>query len=237
MRTDAEIEQRLRSSLRARADSFVITNLNEPPHYIIGVRKHGRARHWAVVGVAAALLTIAGFVLTDTGNHASSHHSLLGRAAGGGSHSSSALGGRGRSGGGSESTPAPIPPPCAPNVTVPTFATGRYCGPTPPAGNGLGSEGVCSGAELTVPCAAGVTIGQYYAFTVPGGCDGLIIFDGRSWVSELSPPTPVPDFYVWMRLGADGTLRYISPTGSVGFTPYTGQSLNQCSSTATPATP
>ena len=237
MRTGAEIEQHLRSSLRARADSFVLTNPSEPPDHIVGVRKQGRARYWALVGVAAAILTVAGFVLSDTGGHTSSHHSLADRAATGRSPSSNAKGSRTPSRGGGESIPAPIPPPCAPNVTIPTDASGRYCGPIPPAGNGLGPDGACTGTEVTVPCGAGVTIGQYYAFTVPGGCDGLIIFDGQRWVSELAPSTPVPDFYVWMRLDADGTLRYISPTGSVGFNPYSGQTLNQCSGTTTPPTP
>lgn len=107
------------------------------------------------------------------------------------------------------------------------MATGRYCGPAPTAGNGLGTDGLCTGQESSPPCGAGVVRDRYYAYTMPGTCQGLIIFDGQQWVSELPPVTRVPPFYVWMRLGAD-TLGFIAPTGAVGFEPYHGQALNPC---------
>jgi hypothetical protein len=125
------------------------------------------------------------------------------------------------------------PHPCPSNVTVPTITSGQYCGPVPPAGDGLGTGGTCTGQENTIPCGAGVTFGKYYAYTMPGTCEGLIIFDGRRWVSELPPPTPIPDFHVWISIRADGTVRYISPTGQVSFAPYLGQSLNVCSPSTT----
>ena len=70
-------------------------------------------------------------------------------------------------------------------------------------------------------------VGRYYAYTLPGTCGGLVDFDGRQWVSELPPPTPVPAFDVWMRLGPTG-LGWISPRGAVGFMPYDGQALAGC---------
>ena len=47
--------------------------------------------------------------------------------------------------------------------------------------------------------------------------------------SELPPPSAEPDFYVWMNLGANGYLGWISPNGAVGFEPYVGQALKACS--------
>ena len=63
---------------------------------------------------------------------------------------------------------------------------------------------------------------------MPGACSGLITFNGKQWVSELPPPTPVPEFYVWIILGTNGTLGWISPNGAVGFQPYVGQALKAC---------
>jgi hypothetical protein len=123
----------------------------------------------------------------------------------------------------------PTPPPCKTNQRTPTTATGRFCGPAPGAGNGSGPDGACSGTETTPPCGPGVVPGRYYAYTMPGTCSGLITFDGKQWVSELPPPTVEPDSYVWMNLGANGTLGWISPNGAVGFEPYVGQTLKSCS--------
>jgi hypothetical protein len=108
------------------------------------------------------------------------------------------------------------------------MATGRYCGPLPTPGNGLGPNGECTGRETTVPCAAGVVPGKYYTFTLPGRCDGVIVFDGRRWISELPPPTDVPDFDVWMRLDPNGGLGFIGPRGAVGFNPDNGQAPGAC---------
>lgn len=234
MSNGIDIEQRLRDGLRARASTFVLTHPHEPPARLIARPRDRHPYRWVAVGVAAVLIALGGFLLSDVGGHASSHHPLAAGAPAVRTPSSSALGAPGASGVGSAYGIGPIPP-CPADVVVPTVTGGRYCGPVPPAGNGLGPNGVCTGQETTVPCGPGVTIGEYYAYTVPGTCDGLIVFDGRRWVSELPPTTPVPDFYVWMRLSANGTLRFTGPAGSISFTPYTGQPLNQCStSTTTP---
>jgi hypothetical protein len=124
--------------------------------------------------------------------------------------------------------PPPRPAPCPTDVMVPTMATGSFCGPQPTAGNGLGPDGQCTGQETGPPCGPGVVVNHYYAFTLPGTCNGLIVFDGRRWVSELPPPTPVPDLDVWMRLTSTGTVGFIGPKGAVGFVPYTGQTLAGC---------
>jgi len=120
------------------------------------------------------------------------------------------------------------PAPCPTDQYVPTMASGSFCGPTPGAGSGLGPGGTCTGQETDAPCGPGVVSGQYYAYTVPGTCSGLLTFDGRQWVSELPPPNPVPAFDVWIQLSADGSVRWIAPTGSVGLMPYVGQSPAPC---------
>jgi hypothetical protein len=124
--------------------------------------------------------------------------------------------------------PLSEPPPCPVPSPEPSMATGGYCGPVPPPGNGLGPNGECTGRETNAPCSAGVVPGRYYAFTLPGRCDGVIVFDGRRWISELPPPTNVPDFDVWMRLDANGGLGFIGPHGAVGFTPDHGQPRSVC---------
>jgi hypothetical protein len=53
-------------------------------------------------------------------------------------------------------------------------------------------------------------------------------FDGRQWVSEMPPPNPVPAFDVWIQLSANGSVRWIAPTGSVGLVPYRDQALPGC---------
>jgi len=90
---------------------------------------------------------------------------------------------------------------------------GERCKPDAPDDNSLAMEDVMCQREVSrvVPS--------------PGRCDGLIIFDGRRWVAELTPPTPAPDTDVWMRLTAEGELRFVSPSGFVGFQPYAGQPL------------
>lgn len=136
------------------------------------------------------------------------------------------------SSGASALPPAPVPPPCPAHSTRPSWQTGRYCGPAPHAGNGLGPNGECSGFETAPPCGPGVVVGRYYTYTLPGRCDGRIVFDGRLWDSELPPPTNGPDQYVWMRLDASGGLGFISPEGAVGFTPDTGQPPPSCGGTS-----
>jgi hypothetical protein len=122
----------------------------------------------------------------------------------------------------------PTPPPCKADQRTPSSATGSYCGPAPHAGNGSGPNGTCTGSETVPPCGPGAVPGRYYAYTEPGTCSGLIVFDGKRWVSELPPPVPGPDSYGWISLGTNGTLRWNSPNGSVGFQPYAGQALKVC---------
>jgi len=126
------------------------------------------------------------------------------------------------------SQPPPDAPPCPAHQTTPSTVGGRFCGPSPGPGNGSGPDGVCSGTETVPPCGHGVIPDRYYAYTMPGTCDGLVTFDGRRWVSELPPPSPSPDFDVWIRLGVGGSVRWISPSGAVGLAPYVGQPLSGC---------
>jgi len=119
-------------------------------------------------------------------------------------------------------------PECPPDTSMPSMGSGSFCGPEPHAGNGNGPDGLCVGSEKSPPCAAGVTVGHYYSYTLPGTCDGRILFDGRRWISELPPPTNGPDMYVWMRLDSTGGLGFISPRGSVGFQPDAGKPPLPC---------
>ena len=127
-----------------------------------------------------------------------------------------------------QSQPPPDPPPCPAHRATPSTATGRYCGPSPGPGKGSGPNGSCTGTETGPPCGPGVIPDRYYAYTMPGTCSGLVTFDGKQWVSELPPPSPAPDFYVWMGLGVGGSVGWISPSGAVGLTPYVGQQLSGC---------
>ncbi len=129
------------------------------------------------------------------------------------------------------STPPAAPAPCPANSPDPSWQNGRYCGPAPRAGDGSGPNGLCSGRETTPPCGRGVVVGKYYAYTLPERCDGRITFDGRLWDSEMPPPANGPDLWVWMRLDPGGELRFISPEGTVGFTPDKGQHPPSCTGT------
>jgi hypothetical protein len=129
------------------------------------------------------------------------------------------------------SAPPAAPAPCPAHSPDPSWQNGRYCGPAPHAGNGSGPNGLCSGRETTPPCGRGVVVGKYYAYTLPEGCDGRISFNGRLWDSEMPPPANGPDLWVWMRLDPSGELRFISPEGTVGFTPDKGQPPPSCAGT------
>jgi hypothetical protein len=106
---------------------------------------------------------------------------------------------------------------------------GRFCGPTPTRGTGLGPSGECTGRETSPPCGPGMVAGRYYAYTLPGRCDGRLILDGRRWRSELPPPKPVPDMYVWVSVDrGDQHAGFISPKGSVSFEPDHGTPASTC---------
>ncbi len=107
--------------------------------------------------------------------------------------------------------------PCPNHLLTPVEADGRFCGPMAGPGNGDGPDGTCNGTEKIPPCGPGVVLGRYYEYTMPGTCSGLIWFNNKQWVSELPPPSPTSNFYVWMRLGPGGTLGWVSPKGAVGF--------------------
>jgi hypothetical protein len=235
MRTESDLEECLRERLRDRANTFDLAHPDEPPDQLALPRQR-RAHGWAVVGVAAAVLAIGGILLGGVGHHPPTHRAHAAKAPRQTPRTTPTPPARTGIRIGS-SAPAPNPPPCPAGLTVPTNFGGGYCGPTPPAGNGLGPDGECTGNETTAPCGAGVTVGQYYAYTVPGTCDGLMIFDGKRWVSLIAPSYPVPDFHMWLALGADGVLRAIGPRGQFSFAPYTGQPLTQCSASGPPATP
>jgi hypothetical protein len=74
-------------------------------------------------------------------------------------------------------------------------------------------------------------VGRYYAYTLPLRCDGRTIFDGRSWVSELPPPTDMAPMHVWMALSSATSAGFIAPQGSVGFNLDTGGPPTPCRGT------
>lgn len=119
--------------------------------------------------------------------------------------------------------PPPLPRQCpAVGVVEPVVLEGMLCSGEPPAGNGLGVDGRCTGREPGPPCGAGAEPGRYYPYTLPLRCDGLAYFDGRPWYSQLPPPTDGGTTHVWMRLDPSGDLGFVSPRGAVGFTPDPG---------------
>lgn len=131
--------------------------------------------------------------------------------------------------------PPPVPPCPTPPPATPGFTTGTFCGPAPAAGDGDGPAGECTGAETVAPCGSGAVPGRYYDETLPGGCTGLVLFDGRKWVSELPPPVPEPPLDVWIALATTGQLAsWIAPTGAVGLRPDVGQPLPACSTSPPP---
>ena len=122
----------------------------------------------------------------------------------------------------------PAPAKCPAHQTEPSFNE-TYCGPTPGPGNGLGPSGECTGRETVPPCGPGMVANRYYAYTLPGRCDGRIVLNGSRWRSGLPPPTPVPDSYVWVSLDArDEGPGFISPKGAVDFKPDIGQPVAVC---------
>jgi hypothetical protein len=132
---------------------------------------------------------------------------------------------------GFRSGPPPVSPlpSCPAHQTQPSMSTGTFCGPTPSRGAGLGPAGECTGRETTPPCGPGMVAGRYYAYTLPGRCDGRLILDGRRWRSELPPPKLVPDMFVWVSVARDNQhAGFISPRGTVSFDPDYGQPVSAC---------
>ena len=109
--------------------------------------------------------------------------------------------------------PPPLTPACPAHQSAPTFNE-TFCGPTPPPGSGFGPSGECTGRETAPPCGLGMIPDRYYAYTLPGRCDGRLILDGRHWRSELPPAMPVPDQYGWVKIRANSRtcLLYTSPS-------------------------
>lgn len=243
---DADLDRRLRhavGALAAPADPGGVT-----ASVARRVARHRRRNRLAAV--AASVVVVAGATagtVAVVGGYRSPGQATAGPAAGvaprpshhgplglfGPASSSPANGAFGPASG-----PAQGQVSCPSHPTAPTFVGGSFCGPPPPAGNGFGPGGVCTGRETAAPCGPGVVPGRYYAYTVPGSCTGLIIFDGRRWVSELPPPSPVAPFHMWLRLGPNGqSLGSISPDGAVGYVPYTGQPLRACQTPPTTVAP
>jgi hypothetical protein len=132
--------------------------------------------------------------------------------------------------------PPPLPPACPAHQSAPTFNE-TFCGPTPTPGNGFGPSGECTGRETAPPCGLGMIPDRYYSYTLPGRCDGRLILDGEHWRSELPPAMAVPDQYGWVKISANGkSAGWISPHGTFGFDPDTGQRPSVCT-TNTPPTP
>jgi hypothetical protein len=213
--SDPEFEGRLRTSLALMAPPATSDGVLEGVQRR-AVRRRRRVRE--AMGAALVVLvgggTVAGLTLTSSPQLATSppvHVTTV-------PSSTTPTG----------SPPAPEPPPCPAVQSVPSMDTGRFCGPAPGSGSGLGPSGECTGNETAPPCGPGVVPGRFYAYTVPGTCNGLMTFDGKQWVSELPPPNPVPDFDVWLQLGTDGSVRWIAPIGSVGLQPYVGQTMAPC---------
>jgi hypothetical protein len=194
---ESELEGRLRTSLGLMAPPATSSGVFEDVQRRVA-RRRRRVRE--VIGAALVVLvgggTAAGLALTASPQLAAPHFAHATTVPSSTSSSSPSLQNKLAAGAtsGHLDRPAPTPPPCPANQIVPTMASGRFCGPTPPPGNGLGASGLCTGQETAPPCRAGAVVGRFYAYTVPGTCIGLMTFDGRQWVSELPPPSPVPDW-------------------------------------------
>lgn len=204
---------------------------------------HGSHRGAVLAGVAVLLTVVAGSTVLvgqdgHSGGSTAAIHAVPGVHPGGRIPSGSAAGGLARRGALAPShaaygvtpgvsapgvaavdPPGPLPSCPSPAGNRPSDALGTFCGPSPHAGNGLGPDGTCTGAETGPPCGPGAVPGRYYAYTVPGSCEQGLIFDARRWDSELPPPTPIPDFFVWIAISSNGVAGWISPQGAVGLQP------------------
>ena len=232
---DTEFEGRLRTSLATMAPPATSDGVLEGvQRRVVRRRRRGREAIGAALVVLVSGGAVAGLALTASPQFATSPPAHVTTVPGSTTPSRSQSSG---SDGNFSSAGTPAQglgrppseaPPCPAVQSVPSMDTGRFCGPAPGPGSGLGPSGVCAGTETVPPCGQGVIPGHFYAYTMPGTCSGLATFDGRQWVSELPPPTPAPAFEVWIQLSADGSVRWIAPTGSVGLRPYGGQGLTAC---------
>jgi hypothetical protein len=230
---DEHLDSRLRAAMHVAAPdvsvSGVLTDVERRAR-----RRQLRVRESIAAGVVVLLgaLGVAGYTLTAEPHLAANGPAIRSKPAPattstvpvGSPYAQSS----GLSAGTDSNRPAPNPPPCPAQQATPSTASGRFCGPEPGPGNGSGPDGTCTGSETAPPCGPGVTPGQYYTYTMPGTCSGLVTFDGKQWVSELPPPSPTADFFVWMRLDPTGSAGWISPSGTVGLAPYAGQTLSGC---------
>jgi len=235
---DSDLEDRLRSSLALVAPPASSTGVLGSVQRRVA-RRRRRARE-VVGGLLVVLVgggTAAGLALSASPQMSAVPPTQVTRLpsatvpspspSSGSPSSTSSASASGASQGDFNARPA-TPPPCPAGQKTPSMTSGRFCGSTPGPGNGLGPGGTCTGKETDVPCGPGVKPSQFYAYTVPGNCSGLMDFDGRQWVSEMPPPNPVPAFDVWIQLSANGSVRWIAPTGSVGLVPYRDQALPGC---------
>ena len=79
---------------------------------------------------------------------------------------------------------------------------------------------------------------HYYAYSLPGRCDGRLILNGGRWRSELPPEMPVPDLYGWVSINANGrSAGWMSPQGAIGIDPEAGQPPTVCTTNAPPTPP
>jgi hypothetical protein len=113
-----------------------------------------------------------------------------------------------------------------------SVVNGVFRGPLPPAGQGTGKDGVCTGAEKGPPCATGVVTGRYYAATIPSGCGHPIVFDGRRWWSD--PTTVVGGqgrtVHAWLRSVGPRSVEAIGGFGAVTLRPVAVPPAKACPS-------
>jgi hypothetical protein len=232
---ESELERRLRTSLELMAPPATSDGvLGGVQHRVARRRRRVREAIGAALVVLVGGGTVAGLALSSSPQLATSPsaHVTTAPSSTTPTHSPSAGADGNPSSAGTDNQglgqPPPEAPPCPAGQSVPSMDTGRFCGPAPGPGTGLGPSGECTGDETAPPCGPGVVPGRFYAYTVPGTCNGLMSFDGKQWVSELPPPNPVPDFDVWIQLGTNGLVGWIAPIGAVGLQPYTDQTLAPC---------
>ena len=143
---DPNLDRRLRSALEAVAAPA--DGAGVPASVARRVARHRRRVRSATATVVVVVVVggIAGASLSSVGRpRRPDRVSAAAPAATAPSNPRDAAGSNGPS---VRSYPAPVPPPCPTGASVPSMATGSYCGPRPPAGNGLGPDGECTGRRV-----------------------------------------------------------------------------------------